>query len=68
MADLMHAHFDESRDLVTIWLDRERAEAVAEVALEVQIEDGRDSPLAGLHAVIEDAIEEVKNRSQHPHG
>ncbi|QGJ88870.1 hypothetical protein PBI_TEAMOCIL_15 [Microbacterium phage Teamocil] len=70
MAEVMNAHYDAPRDIVTIWLDRERAEALAEVAMDAQIADGSDSPIAGLHSVIDSAIEEAKDRArpQHPHG
>lgn len=58
----MSAHYDATRDIVTIWLDRERAEALAEVVMDAQIADGLDSPVAGLYAVIDSAIEEAKGR------
>lgn len=61
MSDTMNAHYDATRDIVTIWLDRERAEALAEIAMEAQIVGG-EIPTAGLHSVIDSAIEEAKDR------
>lgn len=63
MADVMSAGYDPASDVVTIRLDRDRAEALADIAMEAQIVES-ENPTAGLHSVIDYAIEDAKDRTR----